>query len=128
MGEPIRILLVEDSEDDRFITSYVLRKRWPELEILTAWNGEEAIEVLEGCGDRPPDLILLDINMPLMNGHEFLDCWFGERGMTTPTVVMLSSSDQRRDVGRAGGYPPVREYLVKPMRPEYLDTIDALLA
>ena len=127
MAEPRRILLVEDSDDDRYITTYVLRKRWPDIEILDAWNGEEAIEVLERCGDAPPDLILLDINMPLMNGHEFLECWFGERGMTTPTVVMLSSSDQNADVARMREVPAVREYLVKPMRVAYLDTVAALI-
>ena len=128
MAAPFRILVVEDSEDDRYITSYVLKKRWPDLEILTAWNGEEAIEVLEACADRPPDLILLDINMPLMNGHEFLERWFGDRGQTTPTVVMLSSSDQHGDISRVRDYPAVRQYFVKPMRPEYLDAIDALVA
>ncbi len=128
MADPTRILLVEDSEDDRYITSYVLKKRWPGVEILTAWNGEEAIEVLEASTGAPPELILLDINMPLMNGHEFLQRWFGERGMTTPTVVMMSSSDQHSDIARVREYPAVRDYLVKPMRAEYLDALDALVA
>ena len=90
MAEPRKILLVEDSDDDRYITTYVLRKRWPDIEILDAWNGEEAIEVLERCGDAPPDLILLDINMPLMNGHEFLECWFSEE-----TQALLAEAAKR---------------------------------
>lgn len=123
---PTRVLLVEDSEDDRYITTYMLRKRWPDVEIITAWNGEEALAELERLTLHPPDLILLDINMPLMNGHEFLAQWCGELGNTEPVVVMLSSSERHADIGRSANYEAVRQYFVKPMRPEYLETIDAM--
>ena len=127
MAAPRKILLVEDSEDDQFITTYLLRKHWPGVEIVTAWNGEVALEALEGMSAVPPDLILLDINMPRMNGHEFLAEWCGAMGNTVPAVVMLSSSEQTRDISQSAGYEAVRQYFVKPMRAEYLETIDAML-
>ncbi|MEO1321102.1 MAG: response regulator [Pseudomonadota bacterium] len=128
MAAPRKVLLVEDSEDDQFITTYLLRKRWPGVEIVTAWNGEAALEALGDMAAVPPDLILLDINMPRMNGHEFLAEWCGALGNTVPAVVMLSSSEQPREVGQSADDEAVRQYFVKPMRAEYLDTIDAMLS
>ena len=127
MAAPRKVLLVEDSEDDQFITSYLLRKRWPGVESVTAWNGEAALEALGDMAAVPPDLLLLDITLPRMNGHEFLAEWCGALGNTVPAVVMLSSSEQPRDVGQSADYEAVRQYFVKPMRAEYLDTIDAML-
>ncbi|MEL6948780.1 MAG: response regulator [Pseudomonadota bacterium] len=127
MAAPRKVLLIEDSEDDQYITTYLLRKHWPDVEIVTAWNGEVALDALEAMAGVPPDLILLDINMPRMNGHEFLAEWCGVLGNTVPAVVMLSSSEQTRDIGLSAGYEAVRQYFVKPMRAEYLDTIDAML-
>ena len=118
MKKPKSLLLVEDTEVDRRLAVRVLRKVWPELEVLEACDGREAIGILERRGDALPDIILLDVNMPTMNGHEFLETWYEERGAEIPVVMMLTSSNQSLDRERAARFGCVRDYLVKPITRE----------
>ncbi|MEL7005719.1 MAG: response regulator, partial [Bacteroidota bacterium] len=64
-----KILLVDDDDTYLFLTSKILEHIFSECEITTCLNGQEAIDFLE---KGSPDVIFLDINMPVMNGWEFL--------------------------------------------------------
>ena len=67
------ILLVEDDELDIISVQRTLKKLDTDYELLTAYNGKEALSMLQAAGpDLLPDVILLDLNMPKMNGIEFL--------------------------------------------------------
>ena len=66
-----RVLVIDDSETDQFICSCILEEYNNDIEILKAYDGKEGLEILAQL-DKPPEMILLDINMPRMNGHEFL--------------------------------------------------------
>ncbi len=66
------ILVVEDQEPDQFIAKRNLSRHWPDTTIEVVSDGEEAIEYLDSIPDNLPDLILLDINMPRMDGHTSL--------------------------------------------------------
>lgn len=109
------VLIVEDTDVDRRLAASVLRKVWPNVRILEARDGEEAIEVLARCGMKMPEIILLDVNMPKMNGHDFLKAWYADGEMEIPVVVMLTSSNQSIDRERAEGFSCVRDYVVKPI-------------
>lgn len=69
-----QILLVEDNEGDIVLTSEAFEDSGSKVELLVARNGKEAINILFDQMDESllPDLILLDINLPLLNGHEVL--------------------------------------------------------
>ena len=86
-----RVLVIDDSETDQFICSCVLEEHNSSIEIIKAYDGKEGLEILATL-DTPPELILLDINMPRMNGHEFLIEYNSIYDNPASVVVMLTSS------------------------------------
>lgn len=98
------ILLVEDDEDDRMIIGRALRGAPIMVRVDVATNGREALDYLEQCASQPdgklPDMILLDINMPVMDGNEFLIAIRKHPIYSAlPVCVFTTSSDD--DVVRA---------------------------
>ncbi len=103
--EPGSVLLVEDDADIREALTDVLRmENWT---VEPAANGKLALERLRA--GPPPDLMLLDLMMPVMDGFELLERLRGEPG---PSTVVLSAS---RDVERVREHPLVRATLGKPV-------------
>ena len=127
MTSPKKVLIVEDQEADQFIAKRNLGRRWPEAELLLAFDGEQAIEILEGNMDSLPDLILLDINMPRMNGHEFLEEWSNRHRSEIPVIVMLTSSELKSDSDRAQQYPFVKDCILKPLNKTTLESLSDVL-
>lgn len=123
MKAPRHILLVDDDDMDQYIGRHVISRKWPACKLSIAHNGEDAIEVLSTLQEDPPDLILLDVNMPRMNGHEFLAAWYADKGIAVPVVIMLSSSEQSADRDNASRYSCVRDYLVKPLSDTALEAM-----
>ena len=107
-------MIIDDSEADRYLSEVIVSTMDPTLNIIFAEDGFEALEVLKASGETP-DLILLDINMPRMNGHEFLEAYSENSARDIPVVVMLTSSDQERDKEQAVSYGCVKDYFVKPI-------------
>ncbi|WP_075290127.1 response regulator [Pararhizobium arenae] len=118
------ILTVDDDEGDLFICSYTIRKFDPNIKVLKALNGREALDVLH---TTTPDAIILDINMPIMNGFEFLDRYAIEFERHAPVVAMLTSSHLAADRERAMRYNFVKSYFEKPLTPENLRIMASLL-
>ncbi|MFK8031700.1 MAG: response regulator [Gammaproteobacteria bacterium] len=123
---PQTIMIVDDSHDDRYITKRRLRENFGEIVFLEADDGIQAIELLESS-PVPINLIFLDINMPRMTGHEFLQEWYVERGLEIPVVIMLTSSDQTIDVERTQKYLCVKEFFIKPIGREHMSMLHSLL-
>lgn len=116
------ILIVDDSVADQFYYEMVLKNADPDIEIIPAHDGLEALEILENL-EKEPDLILLDINMPRMNGHDFLENYYKDSSKDTPVVVMLTSSDQKTDKEKVEKYPSVKEYVIKPLTDEIVEDL-----
>lgn len=112
----MRILLVDDSEVDTLLTRAVLNRVGLGTHIDTADRAEAALQRLADPGTPPVDLILLDLNMPGMNGFEFIEAL----GQLKPiahdsAIVVLSNSPMPEDRSRALSYPSVSDYLIKPL-------------
>jgi CheY-like chemotaxis protein len=127
MPDPNFILLVEDQEADQFIATRNLTRHWPTVTVVTASDGEEAIAILESDPDNLPDLILLDINMPRMDGHEFLETWTGRHDHEVPVIVMLTSSDNELDKQRSRKFRCVKDYILKPLDKQTISMLDSVL-
>lgn len=121
-----RILLVEDNEGDQFLGKFAIESVHPDIKIFVASDGREAIEILNDM-EIDPDLILLDINMPRMNGHEFLKVFTEDNSRVIPVVVMLTSSDQQKDKDQAFTYKCVKDYLLKPISEEDILAIEKIV-
>ena len=125
-----QILVVEDDWVARFLIERELKKADITENILTATNGEQALQVLkEVClTETCPELILLDINMPLMDGFEFLEQLPSLKLYPFPgKIFLLSSSSNPKDLEKARQFP-VAGYLSKPLTQEMLTTILAAWA
>jgi len=99
------ILLVEDSEDHVFLFKRALSSSGAEHDLHVVSDGVEAVDFLEQQGDHAeairPELIVLDINMPRMNGFETLEYIKGNDNLNSIPVVMLTSSVRKEDVTRS---------------------------
>ncbi|MFY8109968.1 MAG: response regulator [Bacteroidia bacterium] len=105
-----KVILVDDDPINNLVTKRLLQKINPTLEIMDFTNAHEALEHLKSSRI---DLILLDINMPGMNGWEFLN-ELENSGNKTP-VLMLSSSIDPNDHCKSINYKSVRGFLRKPL-------------
>ncbi len=115
--EPIEILLVEDSPGDVRLTREALREAKVANVLHVVSDGEAAIALLRGARGRPrliPDLILLDLNLPKVDGREVLAAIKSDDALRGIPVVVLTTSDADTDVLRAYDLH-CNCYLVKPV-------------
>lgn len=99
---PIEILLVEDNPDDVALTTRSFKKARMQNRVSVAGDGVEALEFLHREGkfaDAPrPDIILLDLNLPRMNGHELLEKIKGDQELKDIPVIILTTSKSEEDI------------------------------
>lgn len=115
------MLLVDDDEINNFISIKLIKKALLNTEIMACLNGKFAIdqlvEIQRKDPDKMPDYILLDINMPIMNGWEFLDEY--KRLNIDPVgkckIFIISSSVFSNDINKARSYPLVKDFISKPL-------------
>ncbi|HEX8427721.1 response regulator [Hymenobacter sp.] len=122
------ILLVDDDSTTNFLNELMLRKLAVADQLLVALNGKEALDILLEHCESPvspcPLLVFLDINMPVMNGFEFLEAyaqlpWAKQRATV---IVMLTTSLHARDTQRAKQLH-VADFISKPLTPEKVTAI-----
>lgn len=122
------VLLIDDSESDNFYHSRKIKKLGITDNIHICYSGEEALAYLKSEleGVHPqPTLIFLDINMPGMNGWEFLEEYekleLSQQGEVV--LTMLSNSIDERDRLRAQEFKSVHGFYSKPLNENYLNNI-----
>jgi len=92
------ILLIEDDNVDVMTVERVFRDLKIANQLVSTSNGEQALEYLRANGNKKPCVILLDLNMPKMNGTEFLKIIKTDESLKKIPVVVLTTSSQQRDV------------------------------
>ena len=104
-SKPFNLLLVEDDEMDIEIFRRAMRKTGLSLPVTVAHDGVEALSILRGEGGagplHRPSVVVLDLNMPRMNGHEFLDIVRADPKLTDLVVFVLTTSDAQQDKDQA---------------------------
>lgn len=114
-----KVLVVDDSELVHKMHGLVLQ-RYPGCEILHAYNGTEALDTLGQNTDV--QLILLDINMPVMDGLRFLETR-KQMGVFTEIPVVIISTEGKEDDTKRGVEAGAVGYVTKPFRPAQLHAI-----
>jgi len=114
----LTILLVEDNDVDVMVVQRMMRRLSIDLPIIRAQDGEEALAILRTPVEpprlTPPFVIVLDLNMPRMNGFEFLDAIADDEALVSVPIFILSTSRNVRDTQTAERYH-IRGYFVKPI-------------
>lgn len=121
-------MLVDDNMDDNFYHERIIRKNNAADTIVVKETGLEALEYLESTRDPAntlPDLIILDINMPGMNGWEFLEEFkkLDEELQSKMVVIMLTTSVNPADEAMAKTYDVLADFKTKPLTKEMLEDI-----
>ena len=103
-----KILLVDDEPD--LVDTIQCRLEANSFDVITAFNGQEG---LEKAADENPDIILLDTNMPVMNGHEMLERLRKHPELKGIPVIMCTALCEARDIAAASAYG-IADYVTKP--------------
>jgi CheY-like chemotaxis protein len=114
MAQSYRILVAEDEADIRFMTCFTLR--YGGFEVIEAVDGAQALELAQ---QLVPDLILLDVKMPRLDGIEACRQIKALPALRDVPVVFVSALGQEQEVAR-GQYAGASDYLLKPFVPEDL--------
>lgn len=122
-------MLVDDELVDQRMYKRVINRSGLIETLLTFTYADEALEHLINNPELEVDVIFLDINMPRMNGFEFLEAAQSElgRGFAKVVVAMLTTSLSQKDQDRAKEFDVVRAYINKPLTQEDLEEVDTLI-
>jgi CheY-like chemotaxis protein len=117
------IMLIDDNPDDNFYHERVIKKSGMAEKVLAMTDAADALRYLQSrtAAEPGPELIFLDINMPGMNGIEFLQEYrkFPERAV----VVMLTTSENPDDKARAAATNVIADFRTKPLSKEILEDV-----
>ena len=127
------MLLVDDDEGHNFLTRLVIEEMDAARQVHVAWDGREALDYVTSRGKfrengntyPKPDVILLDINMPGMDGWHFIEeyCKLDDAQKRKTMIVMLSTSENPDDRDRARSIGDISDFRKKPLTPEVLEEL-----
>jgi CheY-like chemotaxis protein len=131
------ILFIDDDPITLMLCKMVIKKASFSNEIATSKNGEEALQYfntlkqIDSNGEfkKQPQLIFLDLNMPVMGGWEFLESFstsdYADYNKTK--VIILSSTIDPEDLEKSKKYPMVIDFLSKPISKEMLEYVKGII-
>lgn len=132
MSKPFILCIVDDDKVYRFTVQRAIELQKLARKILIFEDGEQALQfMIDNVGNSTdlPDVIFLDINMPIMDGFQFMEEYvkLKPRIGKQITVYMVSSSTDPKDIDRAKSISEISDYLIKPIQPDQLNEIVAKL-
>ena len=120
-----RVMIIDDDRFDQLAYRRILRKANAEIDLLPFQYAIKALEYLQSPARQHVDAILLDINMPRMNGFEFLEA--AQTELENQIVIMVTTSLDPRDRNRAEAFAPVRGFFSKPLSTDDISKINSLV-
>ncbi len=122
------VLLIDDDEPTNFYNEIIIREAQLSDQIVAVQSGKEALDYLVSIKDGAhpqPDLIFLDINMPAMNGWEFIEAYkkLEENQKGKIVVIMLTTSLNPDDELKAKGLDNVHDFKNKPLSVETIEEV-----
>lgn len=118
LDNKINLLVIDDDDINIFIIKKIVEKTGFDIDMVAKGNGQQAIEYLQQVlvEELPfPQLILIDINMPIMNGWEFIEA-YQELGVKHEVdLYILSSSVYENDIEKTKSYTSVKGFISKPL-------------
>jgi CheY-like chemotaxis protein len=122
-----RVFLIDDDDVFVFLTKKIIERSGANVLLSVFSNGQEGIEYIKGIAaeeDLLPDVILLDLNMPVMDGWEFLNAYQELELAKNIALYIVTSSISPYEVERAKHIKEVQEFIVKPIAKEkFIDII-----
>lgn len=117
-----QVIIADDDEDDRFIVGSLFRQYCPDCVFRFAENGQEVIQIVEASNEPTTALILLDLNMPVLNGFDTLRYLKGTAHLRHIPVVILTTSGEPSDVDQSYALG-ANAFLTKPGDHDELTTM-----
>ncbi|WKN32563.1 response regulator [Porifericola rhodea] len=118
----MKVLMIDDNELDLLISRKLISKQVSQLEFTEFTSAAQALTYLEEQQENEFDIILLDLNMPEMNGWDFLE-EYQKLSVHKSNVYILTSSLDTRDKLRSKEYEVVKGYFDKPLKNNYIAEI-----
>lgn len=122
----INLLVIDDDDINIFIIRKIVEKTGYCVNMISKGNGQLAIDYLTQVslqGDDFPHLMLIDINMPVLNGWEFLETYENLNFSQKADMYMLSSSVYENDIERARTFKTIKGFISKPLTIERLSEL-----
>jgi len=123
-----KVAVIDDDQVFQLIIKKQIEMKQIQCEIMSFYNGQEAIDFFEANVDAEekwPDLVMLDVNMPVKNGWDFLEDYkfLPERLREKVKLYMVTSSVIQSDIDRANGNKNITSFVSKPITNEKLEEV-----
>ncbi len=120
-----KVLLIDDDKVSNFLSSLIIKKTLKAEVVKECLDGQEGLDYLKGLGtaNEIPDILFLDLNMPVLDGWQFLHEFILLDQKVQMPIYILTSSNYEGDLIKSKEFDVVKGYIVKPLSKELAESI-----